>query len=214
MLQEHRKQSANIGIVLIVSFLALFAGGCALGTTKVNIAHDSLDRIENKKTGNILVNQFVDKRKDTQYIGNKRNMLGVVMGHIGTKEGVKLEVLLTNYFAEALKEAGYNTVIQEAQTASTPSQVKFDAIIEGEIAEFWLDLYVAVWHKVGVKVKAIAPTSQNVLWEKDISGEETNVLLIGATSEYEKVIRQALTKALNQAAKEFASDEFYKSIKK
>ncbi len=52
------------------------------------------------------------------------------------------------------------------------------------------------------------------MWEKDIQGEEKNVLWLGTTSEYEKVIRQALTKALNQAAKEFASDEFYKFIKK
>ena len=95
-----------------------------------------------------------------------------------------------------------------------PSQVRFGAIVDGEIVEFWLDLYMAVWHKVGVKVKALDPVNQNVLWEKDIRGEEKNVLWIGATSEYEKVIRQALNKALNQAAKEFASDEFYKVIKK
>ncbi len=195
-------------------FLALLTGGCALGTTKVNVTHEPLVRIDNKKEGNILVKQFVNKRSDTQHIGNKRNMLGIVLGHIGTQEGVKLEVLLTNYFSEALKEAGYNAVIEETQFSGTPSQVKFDAIIDGEIVEFWLDLYLAVWHKVGVKVKALDPTNQNVLWEKDIRGEQTNALWIGASSEYEKVIREALTKALNQAAQEFASDEFYKAIKK
>ena len=46
-----------------------------------------------------------------------------------------------------------------------------------------------------------------------IHGEAKNVLWAGATSEYEKVIRQALTKALNNAASEFASDEFDKAIK-
>lgn len=211
MLRKHRKEFRNL--FLVVS-LALFASGCALGVTRVNVNHDPLNRVENRKDGNILVKQFVDKRKDPQYIGNKRNMFGMVLGHIGTEEGIKLEVLLTNFFAEALKEAGYNAVIQETQATGIPSQVKFDATVDGEIVEFWLDLYMAVWHKVGVKVKAIDPTNQNVLWEKDISGEETNVLWIGATSEYEKVIRQALTKALNQAAKEFSSDEFYKVIKK
>lgn len=213
MFQEHRKQSTNLGFVLVV-FLALFTGGCALGTTRVNVTHEPLDRIENKKEGNILVKQFVDKRADAQHIGNKRNMLGIVMGHIETEEGIKLEALLTNYFAEALKEAGYNAVIQESRSGAMPSQVKFDAIIDGEIVEFWLDLYMAVWHKAGVKVKAFDPTNQNVLWEKDIRGEQTNVLWIGASSEYEKVISQALTKALNQAAKEFTSDEFYKAIKR
>lgn len=211
MLKEYRK-SINLGIALV--FLAIFTGCCALGVTRVSVTHEPLDHIENKKEGNILVKQFVDKRKDTQYIGNKRNMFGMVMGHIGTEEGVKIEVLLTKYFAEALKEAGYNAVIQEAQSAGIPSQVRFDATVDGEIVEFWLDLYMAVWHKIGVKVKALDPVNQNVLWEKDIRGEEKNVLWIGATSEYEEVIRQALTKTLNQAAKEFTSDEFYKTIKK
>jgi hypothetical protein len=105
----------TLGSIILLILLALFSGGCALGVTRVNITHDPLEHIKNKKEGNILVKQFVDKRKDTQYIGNKRNMHGMVLGHIGTKEGIKLEILLTNYFVEALKEAGYNAVIQEAQ---------------------------------------------------------------------------------------------------
>lgn len=213
MLREHKKQYTISKIALVV-FLALFAGGCAIGTTRVHIAHEAFDRIEKKREGNVLVKQFTDKRTDPQHIGNKRNMYGMVLGHIGTEEGVKLEALLTTYFAEALKEAGYNAVIQEAQVTDIPNLVKFDAIIEGEILEFWLDLYMAVWHKVDVKVKAIDPTSQNVFWEKDIRGEQKNVLWVGATSEYAKVISQALTKTLNQAAKEFASDDFYRAMKK
>ncbi len=213
MLREHKKQYTISKIALVV-FLALFAGGCAIGTTRVHIAHEAFDRIEKKREGSVLVKQFTDKRKDTQYIGNKRNLYGMVLGHIGTEEGVKLEVLLTTYFADALKEAGYNAIIQETQVTSIPNLIKFDAIIEGEILEFWLDLYMAVWHKVDVKVKAINSRTQKVFWEKDIQGEQKNVLWVGATSEYEKVINQALTKALNQAAKEFASDEFYRTMKK
>lgn len=76
-----------------------------------------------------------------------------------------------------------------------------------------MDLYMAVWHKVAVKLMAKHPDSKEFLWEKVINGEEKNVLWVGATSEYEKVIRQALTKALNRAASEFASDEFVKAIK-
>lgn len=213
MLQKYKKINSKVAVALVI-FLSLLASGCAIGVTKVSVTHDPFERIENKKEGNILLRQFIDKRKNTQYIGNKRNIYGVVMGHIGIEEGSKLEVLLTKYFAEALREAGYNAIVQESQSTDMSSQVKFDAIVDGEIIEFWLDLYVAVWHKVGVKVRAICPINQNVLWEKDIHGEQTNILLVGATSEYEKVIRQALTKALNQAAKEFASDEFYKAVKK
>jgi hypothetical protein len=55
--------------------------------------------------------------------------------------------------------------------------------------------------------------SKEVLWEKVIRGEEKNVLGMGATSEYEKVIRQGLTKALNNTASEFASEEFTRAVK-
>lgn len=199
---------------MLVIVLTILVNGCAVGVTRVEITHDQLDHIENKKEGSILVKRFVDKREDKQHIGNKRNMFGMVLGHIGTEEGTRIEVLLTTYFVEALKEAGYNAVIQKAQSAGATSQVKFDAIVDGEILEFWLDLYMAVWHKIGVKVKAYDPINQNVLWEKVVRGEEKNVLWIGVTSEYEGVIRQALTKALNQATKEFTSDEFYNTIKK
>ncbi len=213
MLHLYKKQSINFGFTFIL-LLSFVIGGCALGTKRVNITHAPLDRIENKKEGNILVKPFVDKRKDTQHIGNIRNNFGMDVGHIETEEGVKLDVLLTTYFTEALKEAGYNAVIQEAQSAIPQSQVKFDAIIDGEITDFWLDTYMAVWHYVGVKVKAIDSVNQSVIWTKDIKGDERNLLWYGATSEYEKVINQAVTIALNQATKEFASDEFYKSFKK
>lgn len=186
-----------------------------MGTTRVNINHEPINLVESKKEGSVLVKQFVDNRKDTQHIGNKRNGFGMVLGHIGTEEGIKLEALLTKYFAEALKEAGYAVVIQEARGISAQGQqTKFNAIVEGEIIEFWLDLYMKVWHNVEVKVRALDPAGKNILWEKDIKGDQSNVLWIGSTGEFEKVISEALTKALNQAAKEFASDEFYRATKK
>jgi hypothetical protein len=209
MPQKSRNQHALEGLVLVI-LLAIFVSGCAIGTTRVQINHETLDRVENKKTGNILVKEFVDKRKDTQHIGNKRNGFGMVLGSIGTEEGVKLETLLTKYFAEAIREAGYNTYIQGTQ----PGQAIIDAIVDGEIVEFWLDLYMKVWHNTEVKLRALNPVSQTVLWEKDLKSDQSNVLWIGATEEFEKVISESLTKALNQAAKEFASDEFYGTLKK
>ena len=210
MPQKSRNQHALKGLVLVI-LLTIFVGGCAIGTTRVQINHETLDRVENKKTGNILVKEFVDKRTDTQHIGNKRNGFGMVLGSIGTEEGVKLETLLTKYFAEAIREAGYNTYIQGTQQAG---QVKIDAIVDGEIVEFWLDLYMKVWHNTEVKLRVLNPASQAVLWEKNLKSDQSNLLWIGATEEFEKVIRESLTKALNQAAKEFASDEFYGTLKK
>jgi len=215
MSSQPRKQSSYLSLALVI-ILASFATGCAVGVTRVNVTHDSLATIENKREGDILVKQFVDKRKDTQYIGNKRNMFGMVLGHVGTQEGLKIHDLLTKYFAEALREAGYNAIIQESESAGIAKGIRFDAIdaiVEGEIREFWLDLYMATWHKVAVLVKALDKDTQQVLWEKEVRGEEKNVLWVGVAAEYEKVIREALTKALNQAAKEFASEQFYKALK-
>ncbi len=203
--------------ILYLAVLVIFVSGCALGVTRVEIKHEPINPAANKKKGNIIIKQFVDKRKDIKspdYIGNKRNMYGMVLGHIGTKEGEKLEVILTKYFAEALEAAGYNTFIAAPQSTDVPAQVKFDAMVESEILDFWLDLYMAVWHKVGVKVKATKLPNLDIIWEREIRGEQSNVLWIGATGEFEKVISQALTKALEQAVTEFSSDDFYKVISK
>ncbi len=190
--------------------------GCAIGTTKVSsLSPDPLQQITNKKKGEILVNQFVDSRQidNKNYIGNKRNGFGMVLGHVGLPDGVKLEPLVTNYFADALKEAGYNVVINDSPASPVPGNVKFDAVIDGEITRFWLDLYMKTWANVDVKITALDPTSKKKLWEKTIHGDKTNTLWVGTSSEFEKVIKEALTIASNKAAQEFASDEFYNAIK-
>jgi hypothetical protein len=158
MVQEQRKNNVCLGFALVM-LMAFLANGCATGTTRLKVTHDPLDSIANKKQGNILVKTFVDKRKeeDQAFIGNKRNGFGMVLGHVGMEEGVKLDVLLTKYFAEALNAAGYNTVLQSEQEAM-PSPARFNAIVTGEIMEFWMDLYMKVWHKVDVNTKALNPS--------------------------------------------------------
>jgi hypothetical protein len=197
---------------LVIVVFAFLAGGCAIGTTRLKVEHSPLEKVESKKHGNILVKEFVDNRKeDHEYIGNKRNGFGMVLGHVGTEEGVKLESVLTRYFAEALTEAGYNVVFEKD---GNPGQVKVDAVVGGEIVEFWLDLYMKVWHNIEVRTTAMDPDSKKVLWEKNIKADQSNVLWIGATGEFEKVISESVTKALNEALKEYASDSFQKAVAK
>jgi hypothetical protein len=217
---ERRGKMANqykVKCLFLIVFLIgiSFLMGCALGVTRVKINHDPLARIENKKEGNIIINQFKDVRPQAkEYIGNKRNMYGMVMGHIGPETGASLTEILTKYFTEALTEVGYKVVgMQEGKPAEESEKIKFDTMIDGEILEFWLDLYMAVWHKVTVKLIARHMDSKEILWEKVIHGEQKNVLWLGATSEYEQVIRQALSRALDKAISEFGSDEFAKAIK-
>lgn len=196
----------------LLAVMAAFSMGCALGTTRLGITHAPLDAIQQKKQGNLVVHPFVDKRPNTQYIGNKRNGFGMVLGHVGTAEGVKLDTLLTQYFVDALKEAGYSAVIEQPVPGNPLPQAKCDAIIDGDIVEFWMDLYMMVWHKVGVDIRAADPSTQEILWQKRIEDGESRILWVGATGEYERIVSEALTKALNRAAQDFASDDFYNKV--
>ena len=214
MAQKNKKHNACLGAVLMM-LLVFIISGCAIGTTRLVVTHDPLASVANKKQGTILVKLFADKRKeqDLDIIGNKRNGFGMVLGHVGMQEGVKLDALMTKYFADALNAAGYNTVVQDAQSAPVPG-AQYDAIVTGQIKEFWMDLYMKVWHKVDINTQALNATTQAVVWEKRVEGDESNVLWVGATGEYEKVVAAALTKALNQAAQAYASDDFSTAIKK
>ncbi len=193
-------------------FALIQISGCAIGTTRVIVAHEPLDRIEQKAQGKLLVRPFVDKRANKEFIGNKRNGFGMVLGHIGLMEGTTLENLMTQAFAQALREAGYHVVVQDAAKLASETG-PFNAVVDGEIRDFWLDLYMAVWHYMDIEVKALDPSLQRVLWEKTFHGEKKDVLWIGATAEYEKVINASLTYTLNEAAKAFASEEFARVVR-
>ena len=127
----------------------------------------------------------------------------MVLGFYEIKGDKKLEDLLTSYFAESLRGAGYNTVVQEVPLSPVPSDQLFDVIVKGDINKFWLNCYASGWHDVAVNIKMIDPVSGNVIWEKEIQGTHTNILWFGMPSEIEEVIRQSLTKTLNEAIKEF-----------
>lgn len=214
MERERRKNSMKL-VLALVMLTVFMVSGCAIGTTQLAIAHYPLDNIENKKQGNILVKQFVDKRKgdNLDLIGNKRNGFGMVLGHVGMQEGVKLDVLMTKSFADALNAAGYNTVVQDASQVTLPPG-RFDAIVTGEIIDFWMDCYMAIWHRMDVTTQALHPENQVVVWEKRIEASQANVLWVGATAEFERIINTVLTKGLNDAAQAYASDQFYQAIKK
>ena len=210
-----RQRFAAVAGCSMIVLTGLFSGGCAIGTTQLVIAHAPLVPVAQTRQGDIIVRPFVDKRENPAIIGNKRNGYGMVLGHVSPRTGVRVDELLTQYFIDALKQAGYNAVLETYASTGTPAQLKCDTIVEGEILEFWMDLYMMVWHRVGVKVKAINPANQQVVWEKLIQGAEKRTLWVGATAEFERIIREAMTKALDRATQEFASDDFYnRAIKK
>ncbi len=194
--------------LLIVVFF-VFSTGCAVGPTIVKVNHEPINKVSNKKEGKILIKTFIDKREDghKEHIGNKRNTYGMVLGWIDSND--KIENVLTKYFAEALREAGYEVSI----TTVLPENISdYDALIEGNILDFWLDLYMMVWHSVLIEIKIVDNISLKPVWQKEFKGDESNVLWLGIISEYEQVISEALTEALNKAVDEFSSEEFYKII--
>lgn len=204
----------NLKIIIFILLSSFILGGCAVGTTELVVSHNELNKVQNKRAGNLLVKKFTDSRKDTNYIGNKRNGFGMVLGHVGLHDGENLESILTSYFAEALQESGYSVTIFNEKTNDDISERNYDAVIEGDIIEFWMDLYMAVWHKVKVNIKAVNPANNATLWENQISGAEKRVLWVGATGEYERIIREAITITLNRALEEFTDEEFYTAITK
>lgn len=194
---------------ILVAFL-LLASGCAIGPTVVKVEHEPLKKITNKREGKVAVTTFSDKREEghQEHIGNKRNSYGMVLGWIDSNGPI--EEILTKYFAEALREAGYEV---STVTVLPEDRSEYDAIIEGDILEFWMDLYMMVWHDVSVRIRVLDGETMTTLLQKEFTGEETNALWLGVVSEYEAVISQALTKALNMAVDEFSSEEFYKAVK-
>jgi hypothetical protein len=206
-----------VRLIALGSMAAFLLSGCALGVTKVQLEHGPLAAPSQKRQGRILVRQFVDERQEEhEYIGTKRGgWLGIPMGHIAMKSDVVLQDVLTDYFVEALIEAGYDPLREEsAGSGGQATASHADAVLEGSIQKFWLDLYMEVWQEVSVVLRLRDRGGQSIFWEKEIVGVEVNPLWVGATAEYEKVIRQALDKALARAVAAFGSVEFYESLQK
>lgn len=207
-------KTKTIPLILTGLLMAISLSGCAFGVTNVRVAHSPLESVAQKREGTILVQQFVDSRKeDHQYIGTKRNGFGMPLGNIGVRDGKRVDAMVTEFFVDALRHAGYDAVIQTSSATQPTGGVKVNAILQGEIKEFWLDLYMTTWHHVNVDLKLLDKDGKQVLWEKNIQGGKASILWLGLNSEFEKVIRQALDEALYRAAKEFASEEFYQKVK-
>jgi len=204
----------KISIIFANVLVAILLNGCALGVTNLRVTHSPLEPVIQKREGTILVQMFVDNRtQDHQYIGTKRDGLGIPLGDFGVRDGKRVNEVVTEFFVDALKQAGYNAVMQTSIATQPTGSAKVSAVLQGEIKEFWLDLYLTTWHHVNVDLTLLDKDGKQVLWTKNIKGGKSNILWVGLNSEFESVIRQALDEALNRAAKEFASEEFYQKVK-
>src|SRR2546421_301223 len=101
----------TFSVLLSLIPVASLLSGCAFGVTNVRVSHSELASVGEKRMGTILVRQFSDSRpQDHQYIGAKRNGFGMAVGNLGVRDGTHLDILLTGFFADALKQAGYEAI--------------------------------------------------------------------------------------------------------
>jgi hypothetical protein len=199
-------------VVLVIALLQVTTA-CAVGTTHLRVDHSPFEGGASAKTGDLLVRTFRDLREEDRrpYIGAKRNGFGMVLGHVAVPEGQSLEGILSQFFVEALQRAGYRAVLAETET-SMPADFHPIGMIDGDIETFWLDMYMATWHSIVIDIR-LSDLSDTVLWEGRVEGDESNVLWVGVNAEFEKVIRQALDEALDQAATDFGSAAFQEQVR-
>gem|GEM_PF-5785399 len=228
-----------INLLLSASIMGILTYGCSSSAyIRLKISHEPFyNIIENKREGNILVIQFVDKRPNKYIAAFVYKTVGVKADiFYVTEEGVKLEALLTNYFVETLKEVGYNVVFKEQLSGDILSQNKYDAIILGRIEEFRfgfrnkVDASSEIVTRIRIKIQVLYPEGEEViygakatrfkiLWEKDFTKEKRGIIYYhpltkNSVKGIEREFRIALNDILYQALKDFASEEFYKAIKK
>lgn len=200
----HSSSTMNHRLLRIIGlFVISMLSSCALGTSKINIKHGPLPTTSVQRGGTIYVRQFTDSRKveDKTSVGNKRNGFGMVLGGFSVKGGKSVAQTMTEHVADALRAAGYNAVVEgSGHSAGAP-------VLEGDVNEFWLDLFTAVWHNVGVDLR-LKNRAGATVWQKRVNGSETNVLWIGVNAEIEKVVRQAIDEMLNEAVAAFSSSTF------
>jgi hypothetical protein len=208
-----QRMRQHVGL-LAAAVAGLCVGGCAFGTTKVVVGHGALASVATSRQGKILVKPFADRREPAErpYIGNKRNGFGMAFGRVAAAGAKSVPDLLTDCFAEALTQAGYTPII-EGRGKADPA-AKYDAVLEGEIRRFWMDLYFMIWHNVEVGLTLKKAPGGQPLWTGTAHGERTRMLWLGIAPEFEGVISAALTRALDSAAAQFASDEFFQAVQK
>lgn len=188
--------------------------GCVYGVNKAQVTHGPIKPIHDKREGVIGVKPFTDERVgDRQKIGEVRNILHRV-GSVELKGEDHLEYLFTGFVVETLKEVGYQAVILESSNTRTDASAtgKDAMVLEGQITKFWVETLVSARSEVEVVLKLRDAQNGGVLWTASIYGHGEGTLWMGASSEFEEIIRQAVDQALSRAATEFVSDAFYNKV--
>jgi hypothetical protein len=203
---SRQANSATGFMVILLS--AFLSAGCV---TRIPVLHDPLEPLPMTRTGMVRLRPFTDLRPhDPADIGTLRNILAISAVHVTPADQRPVNVQLTAFWADALRHAGYQ-VVNAAEPIATriPDNTP---MLEGDIDEFWMDTYFALWHDIQVRVRLRSPTLDKVLWERTFRVQDLRLLWLGTPSEYADCITAALNEALNCSAREFASEDFARFV--
>ena len=210
---------------LIVAAL-LSASGCASDAIRLSAAHSPLVRSSSQREGLIILHPLEDVRltQMRRFVGSsgyERPGSPPAWNRAILLEGdQKLEPLLTGYVADALQHAGYQPVIQSAPSGTSDGVDSVGAILEGRIEVFWLNRGdFAMWHHVQLSLSLVEESTGQTRWHRAFESRKTRLwpleifFLSPDRADYERVIREALDKALSDMVDAFASTEFYTRVR-
>jgi hypothetical protein len=194
----------------------------------VRVLYSGPEPIQSKRGGTILMRSLVDAREPMlrPYIGEIPPppqlvpwvpifFVPLMRGRIiiVVDEGTSITTTMTRGLSEALKEAGYTSILPDPSSAPSDSTTMGVAVLEGEIREFWLKPSFTTQHVVHINLRLKDFRSGRLLWEKELQGEHSKFIGWWNVGEFEEVIQKALDIVLSQAGKEFASEQFYLKVK-
>jgi hypothetical protein len=193
----------------------IFLGGCVSIPDSLEVARSPFEVATEKRKGTILVKPFVDNRKGShQGIGALKDsgFLGIppypILHRYEVQEGLTVDGILTGFFVDALRHAGYEAELQNPNNSQLVGGDKFNAILEGEINEFWFEVVFNTSVEVNVDLKLLDKNGKEIVWEDNVEESRKELIWVRSDANIKRAIREALDNALALAIEKFTSEEF------
>ena len=176
----------------------LFLTGC--GTYPVKVTRGPMPSPSSHRQGLLAVAAFKDTRSVTNRvaIGLATGGFGNRLGDFVVKGGKPIETIMQSFFEDALRQVGYEIV---------PTN-QASVVVDGEVFESWLTSGLNCVDRIGVLVRLRDRERGAILWEKEIRGQEDDMM------SYNNAVRAAVDVTLANAIREFSSLDFYEAVQR
>ncbi len=182
--------------VLIAGLLGLVCVVSGCSSYPVNVSRGRMPEPSPRREGPVSVAAF----KDTRPVVNKNAIGAIYNVPFVVQGGTPIESVMQSHLEAALKQVGY--VIVSPQAAPVR--------IEGEV--FHWQLEKPAWGqfecRIGVRLRVCDQAGGKVLWERDIQGQEDDLMSRDAAA------RAAVDVVLANAIREFSSAAFYEAVQR